>query len=62
MPALEAALSQAGPKARWIVVVGVHRVAGDDNYCLYFDAALPRRMHLWPIMGLVARLKNPSEL
>lgn len=64
--ALEAALTRSGPKARLLLVVGMqaagkttwieqHRGAGDDNGCLYFDAALPRRVHRAPILALAAR-------
>lgn len=63
--ALEAALSRAGPNARLIVVVGLQGAgksswierslaAGDDDNCLYVDAALPRRMHREPILALAA--------
>jgi GNAT superfamily N-acetyltransferase len=66
MLALEAALSRAGPNARLILVIGVqgagksswielNRAAGEDNHCLYFDAALPRRKHREPILVLAAQ-------
>ena len=64
--ALESALSHAGPNARLQLVVGVqgagksdwieqHRAANNDHSCLYFDAALPRRVHRAPILALAAR-------
>ena len=65
MLALEAALSRAGPKATLTLVVGIqgagksswiemHRTAGENNHCLYFDAALPRRKHREPVLELAA--------
>lgn len=67
--ALEAALTRSGPKARLLLVVGMqaagkttwieqHRGAGDDNGCLYFDAALPRRVHRAPILALAYRSRR----
>ncbi|MGJ7550907.1 GNAT family N-acetyltransferase [Pseudomonas alloputida] len=64
--ALERALSRARPNARLQLVVGVqasgksywieqNRAATNDTSCLYFDAALPRRVHRAPILALAAR-------
>lgn len=66
LQALEAALSRAVPTAQLYLVVGVqasgksywiaqHRAATSADGCLYFDAALPRRLHRAPVLALAER-------